>query len=90
MNALEAYRTVIINAVAVLDQLNLGHRLDEMGWPLVLRSAESIAAILTRPWYVPWHEADSRALRLLYEELDLDFDVIAEYFLLDRLEDQCH
>jgi hypothetical protein len=36
MVALQAYRTVIIKIVAPLDQLNLGHRFDKIGWPLVL------------------------------------------------------
>jgi hypothetical protein len=89
MVALRAYR-IIIKTVAPLDQLNLGHRLDKIGWPLVLRSAENIATIPTRPWIAPWHEADSRALRFLYGEFNLDFDAIAQYFLLARLEDQCH
>jgi hypothetical protein len=37
----------------------------------------------------PWRAADLRALRLLREEFDLDFEEIAGYFLLDRLEDDC-
>jgi hypothetical protein len=52
MVALRAYRT-IIKTVAPIDQLNLGHRLDKIDWPLVLRSAESIVTILTRPWIAP-------------------------------------
>jgi hypothetical protein len=88
-DALEVYGTTVIANTVIPPHQNELRRLDQIGWPLVLRSSESIAASLSRPWNTPWHDADSQTLFFLHE-FGMDFKVISENLQLDRLEDQCH